>query len=108
MTDLHEFEGSLWRGSEVIRENYSKGHTAMSSLADVKSALRSGGGYPCYFITRDGAALSFAAVREEFHQVCYDWMHGASTGWRVVVHPAGNGPDHHALREIDGSGDFAV
>lgn len=47
------------------------------TLRDVKAALRSGpyawpGGYPLYFITSDGSALSFEAVRERFRDVVAD------------------------------------
>jgi len=40
---------------------------------EVKRALKAGpwawpGGYPLYFVTRDGAALSFDAMRERFRE----------------------------------------
>lgn len=45
---------------------------AMTTL-EVKRALKAGpyawpGGYPQYFVTRDGAALSFEAMRERFRE----------------------------------------
>ena len=57
---------------------------------DLKNALRAGpyawpGGYPCYFITSDGAALSFDAVRQEIRQVIWSMRHGVNDGWRVVA-----------------------
>ncbi len=57
---------------------------------DLKNALRNGpyawpGGYPCYFITSDGAALSFEAVRSEFRQVIRAIRQGLNDGWRVVA-----------------------
>ena len=60
------------------------------TLLEIKKQLRSGqyawpGGYPLFFITRDGAALSFDAVRAEWRQVVWDHLHNASTGWRVVA-----------------------
>jgi len=44
------------------------------TLLEIKTALRSGpyvwpGGYPRFFVTSDGAALSFAAVRSEWRQI---------------------------------------
>jgi hypothetical protein len=44
------------------------------TLAKIKQHLRNGqyawpGGYPLYFTTNDGAALSFKAVREEWRSV---------------------------------------
>lgn len=60
------------------------------TLRDVKAALRSGpyawpGGYPLYFVTADGAVLSFAAVRERFREVCADMLGmSALAQWRIV------------------------
>ncbi len=44
------------------------------TLAEIKTALRAGpyawpGGYPVYFVTSDGAALSFDAVKQEWRNV---------------------------------------
>ena len=57
---------------------------------DLKNALRAGpyawpGGYPLFFITSDGAALSFDAVRQEIRQVIWSIRHGVNDGWRVVA-----------------------
>lgn len=57
---------------------------------DLKNALRNGpyawpGGYPLFFITSDGAALSFDAVRQEIRQVIWSMRHGVNDGWRVVA-----------------------
>lgn len=73
----------------VVREKFACHFQTMESLAHVKATLRAGrftslGGYPLYFITSDGAALSFKAVREEWPQVCWSWLHMADDGWRVV------------------------
>jgi hypothetical protein len=62
--------------------------TTFSTL-DLKNALRSGpfawpGGYPLYFITDDGAALSFNAVRENLRSVLWSIRNGVNDGWRVV------------------------
>ena len=56
---------------------------------NLKEALRSGpfawpGCYPLYFITSDGAALSFDAVRENLRSVIWSIRHGVNDGWRVV------------------------
>lgn len=55
----------------------------------LKVALRAGkyawpGGYPCYFVTDDGCALSFEAVRENFRAVLASVKHHQSDGWRVL------------------------
>ena len=55
----------------------------------LKQALRNGpyawpGGYPMYFITSDGAALSFEAVCENYRSCLWSMRHGVSDGWRIV------------------------
>jgi hypothetical protein len=57
---------------------------------DIKTALRSGpfawpGGYPLYFITSDGEALSFEACRSEWRSVCSSVRSKSNDGWRVVA-----------------------
>jgi len=56
---------------------------------DLKKQLRAGefawpGGYPLYFVTDDGAALSFDAVRENIRSVLWSMRHGVNDGWRVI------------------------
>lgn len=58
------------------------------TLLDIKKVLRQGayawpGGYPIYYVTRDGAALCPHCVRSNWNQVVYDHLHKCSTGWRV-------------------------
>ncbi len=55
----------------------------------LKSQLRNGefawpGGYPLFFITDDGAALSFGAVRENIKSVIWSMRHKVNDGWRVT------------------------
>ena len=87
---LHTFEGDLYRDNEIIRTNYDRGHRLIESVSDLKSALRNGrfawpGGYPLYFITSDGAAISFKTAREEFASVCDSIRRGIDDGWRVIA-----------------------
>ena len=87
--NLHTFEGDLYRENEIVRTNYDRGHRFIESVADLKSALRCGrftdlGGYPLYFITSDGAALSFKTAREEFPLLCDSVRTGMNDGWRVI------------------------
>ena len=94
---LDIFEGSLWRAKspetpfkqEVIRENYCRTHREIDTVADLKATIRAGkyawpGGYPMYFITSDGAALSFEAVEQEFSQAAYAVRNKTNDGWQVV------------------------
>jgi hypothetical protein len=59
------------------------------TLAEIKTVLRSGpyawpGGYPLYFITADGAALSFKAVRNEWRNIVWAHLHNSRTcGWFI-------------------------
>jgi len=62
----------------------------IKTTKDLKTALRNGqlawpGGYPLYFITSDGAALSFDAVRSEYRQVINAIRHQVNDGWLVVA-----------------------
>jgi len=60
----------------------------INTVKDLKQVLRNGpyawpGGYPLYFITSDGAALSFQAVRENLRSVLWSIKNGVNDGWRV-------------------------
>lgn len=62
----------------------------VNTTKDLKTAMRNGqwtwpGGYPLYFITSDGAALSFDAVRSEYRQVINAIRHRLNDGWCVVA-----------------------
>lgn len=94
---LSIFDGSLWRAYRpetpftqyVLRENYCRQHRDINTVADLKATIRAGrytsvGSYPCYFVTSDGAALSFEAVEQEFSQVAYAVRHKTNDGWRVI------------------------
>lgn len=85
---LYDTRVELWSRKPPVRATYSRTPRELKTLTDVKAALRAGpyawpGGYQMYFITRDGAALSFEAVREQFRNIVYDFLHDVSTGWRV-------------------------
>lgn len=85
--DLHDTRQTDW-SRHHLRHRYEYTFGRMSTLAQVKATLRNGafawpGGYPMYLITSDGAALCFPCARKEFRQVAWDYMRGASTGWRV-------------------------
>jgi hypothetical protein len=89
---LHSFEGSLWdsRTNTIVRPVYERHFAAISNSSQLKATLRSGsvtwpGCYPLYFITSDGAALSFETVRREFRSVLSSVKTACSDGWRVVA-----------------------
>jgi hypothetical protein len=62
----------------------------MLTLKNVKEILRNGpyawpGGYPLYFVTTDGAALSFKTVKEEWRNVVDAHLRRDSRcGWAIA------------------------
>lgn len=88
---LYDTRDSDWANNPV-RPNYARHNTAIESSADLRATLRAGestrlGCYPLYFITSDGAALSFDSVRSNLRLVLESIRDGArgypSDGWRV-------------------------
>jgi hypothetical protein len=76
--------------AKPIRANYKRYSRNIENAGHLKAALRSGqyawpGGYPMYFITSDGAALSFDSVRENLCSVLWAMKNKADDGWRVVA-----------------------
>lgn len=62
--------------------------TDRMSLLDIKKALRAGkyawpGGYPLYFVTSDGEALSFDTVRAEWRNVVQAHLWARHPGCRA-------------------------
>lgn len=61
----------------------------INTISDFRAAMRNGpyawpGGYPCFFVTADGAALSFEsakACRRDILEAIRD--NHTSSGWRV-------------------------
>jgi len=95
-TFVSESDGCLYDTNRAdwtinpVRENYCWHHRTIESGADLRACLRAGafawpGGYPLFFVTSDGGALSFDAVRTELFQVIYSIRHGIDDGWRVVA-----------------------
>jgi hypothetical protein len=61
----------------------------INSISDFRRAIRNGpyawpGGYPCYFITSDGAALSWHAVRSNRRAILEAIAGNLRDGWRVT------------------------
>lgn len=63
----------------------------INSISDFRRAMRNGayawpGGYPLYFITADGAALSFKAAKAERRNILEAIRdNDARCGWRVAA-----------------------
>jgi hypothetical protein len=86
---LYDTRNREWAKNPPLRANYRYTRRKIRSVADLKACLRNGryawpGGYPMFFLTSDGATLSFEAVRAEFHNVANAIKHKLNDGWRVV------------------------
>ena len=62
----------------------------IETLADLESVLKDGpyawpGGYPLYFVTKDGGVLSFKAVEENRTEVDSAIREDNDRQWRVVA-----------------------
>jgi len=61
----------------------------IKTISDFRAAIRNGayawpGGYPCYFITNDGEALSFEAAKQERLNIIDSIANHLNDGWRIV------------------------
>lgn len=61
----------------------------INSISDFRKAVRNGpyawpGGYPLFFVTSDGAVLSFSSARYNRRHVLQSIASNANDGWRVV------------------------
>ena len=93
---LYDTRQADW-SSRPLRADYMRHKPTIQSPADIKAALRAGqttdhGGYPLYFVTRDGDALSFAAVRDNLKEVLraksplsYGGPHYYDRSWDIIM-----------------------
>lgn len=91
---LYDTRVGGWNYSKPLRALYSgiksrQIDSGVVGTVQVRAALRSGGfawpgGYALFFITSDGAVLSFQAVKENLRQVLDSVLHNSRDGWRVV------------------------
>ena len=86
---LHDTRAPDW-SHNPLRANYSRTFSRIKTIAEFKATLRAGpyvwpGGYPLYFITSDGAALSFKAARSEARQIMQSIADKDSSSWRVMA-----------------------
>jgi len=88
----HLYDTRIARWSELppLRRNYRRSHRDIKTVSDLKATLRYGdtawpGGYPIYFITNDGAAMSFKTVRKQFRSVADSIRNKLTDGWRVCA-----------------------
>ena len=87
--DLYDTRNPKWAG-EPLRPRYSFTFQHISNVAQLKSTLRNGrftslGCYPLYFITSDGAALSFQSVLDNLPEIMSSIRDDSNDGWRVIA-----------------------
>lgn len=61
----------------------------IKTISDFRRAMRHGpyawpGGYPCYFVTKDGGTLSFDAARECRREILEAIRDNNNPCWRVI------------------------
>lgn len=59
-------------------------YTISEFRADLDQPYAWPGGYPRYFVTRDGAALSYAAARENAALIEASITNQSNDGWEVI------------------------
>lgn len=86
---LHDTRAPDWP-RHPLRANYQKTFSRIETVVQFKATLRNGqyawpGAYQMYFITSDGAALSFDAAKAEARQIIRAIVDKDFSGWRVVA-----------------------
>lgn len=86
--DLYDTRNANWSALPPLRKAFKTHSTHISNIAQVKSCLRAGqyawpGGYDLMFATTTGDSLCFKCVKEEFHQVIWEFDSGTNSGWRI-------------------------
>lgn len=87
---LYDTRAANW-ANRPLRPNFARHHSDVKSAADFKACLRAGayawpGGYPLYFVTSDGAAISFESARENAREIIAALNSGDKRGgWHVAA-----------------------
>jgi len=87
---LYDTRAAEWSHKAPLRAVYCRTYACIKTAAELKATLRAGayawpGAYQMYFVTSDGAALSFESVRAELRAVLASISSGTNDGWRVVA-----------------------
>ena len=86
---LHDTRDPQWAG-KPLRERYAFTFNRIDTVSKLKATLRNGpyawpGGYPMFFVTSDGACLSFDSVKDNLESIMRSVRDGCSDGWNVVA-----------------------
>lgn len=86
---LYDTRAANWPEAPPLRPVFIHTYAAIDTTAQLRATLRAGayawpGGYPLFFITSDGAALSFDSVLENLREVLGAILRNdRHCGWRV-------------------------
>ena len=85
---LYNTENKNW-AEDPIRLNYYNHFPIIDSTQKLKACLRAGecttlGGYPLYFVTKDGGVLSFESVRNNLFEVLSAIKDQDDPQWEVI------------------------
>ena len=94
---FYTFEGDVYKVDRLgycgdlkpVRRDVARHYREIDSINKLKACLRAGeytfpGGYRLFFITEDGACLSFSAVLDNLQEIYYSMMHEMKDGWSIV------------------------
>lgn len=92
---FYTFEGNCYKVNresgefKQIRKDVAKHYREIDSINKLKSCLRAGeytfpGMYRLFFITNDGACLSFSAVLDNLQSIYYSMMNDINDGWKII------------------------
>lgn len=92
---FYTFEGDVYRiddkpfGNLPVRRDVARHYREIDNINKLKACLRAGeytfpGCYRLFFITEDGACLSFSAVLDNLQEIYYSMMHEMKDGWSIA------------------------
>ena len=92
---FYTFEGDCYKiedkpfGNLPIRRDVARHHRQIDSINKLKSCLRAGeytsvGMYRLFFVTSDGADLSFSSVLDNLQSIYYSMMNNINDGWKII------------------------
>lgn len=88
---FYTFEGDCYRNDnlQLVRKDVAKHYRQIDSINKLKSCLRAGeytfpGSYRLFFITDDGASLSFSSVLDNLQSIYYSIMNDINDGWKIT------------------------
>ena len=92
---FYTFEGDCYKiedkpfGNVPVRRGVAKHYRQIDSINKLKACLRAGeytfpGSYRLFFITGDGACLSFSSVIDNLQSIYYSMMNDMNDGWDII------------------------